>query len=647
MSLGKPGSNEGMDLNVDPRLTKTSAETSNIPFSELLASQSLLSRNNNIVELKDIKNSLNEQIEAMRRTATMESNRLSIPKIYDLSSVQSPNLPGIVLVCTKGDETYLMPVLFYKKGAAENGEAYKGVPSAQRTAESYVNAKMRERISAAFRKQNNVEMRVVKTISTYVIDVEQYAADSGAAAENIAEVILREWYNGSLNFSIMAHAKAKNGGKATFPCPFRDGALFGAEGQAIARINAVPQPYMPNGRPTPYNLMVTLCTGGRRGDSRYPNEQQETRIIASTALNLSLEVRTPEDYRAALNDPKLAPTRGPLVPVISLGRTVPGEQFLNNDSIMNDILGMYAQLIVNDPVNFSEAFRSSTKTGVRGTLANLATAAYEASGIRPPEGEALTVQTMGQQHIVEKFMRTYISPSPAFVLDLPTYVDSPSNAEWWWNMLLEPQLETDESTKQVRKAAYTPYRDSFVMMVDAMSKGGLSQYLMETANNPDEWKVTDPILVQSSTIIPVGTARYDGQLFALEEIDQQFLRSPVHYGDNQQAIANLMSLYNGNCNKDMRQRQQEIGNLFNYLFGDNVSVVGWRSRWIFQDKALRALSAAMSRAGGISVQTWSGAEKWSSHASNDYLNQTTTASVNTTTHVGMMVGGVNNNWKNR
>lgn len=355
---------------------------------------------------------------------------------------------------------------------------------------------------------------------------------------------------------------------------------------------------------------------------------------------------TPEMYRRAImasgQNGGMGMGVGPLVPVISLGRTVPGEQLNGNHSIMADILGIFNMLSANSQAFFSEAFRQAN-VGARGNISNLAQVAYQVSGRQPSNNDILTGKSMQSQATVMKFIQNYVSQRPVFVMDLERYTDRPSNAEFWWNLLTH------------KNGVNSAYYKAFLMNLDALTAGDFSKYSREameakkpgsqvTATHPNFWTPGEAILTQTPVIIPVGTAKNGTGYFSLEEVDQMLLRDPLHYATNEQAIGQYVGLQNGSNGKELRVRQYEIKKALEFMFSGNVSVVGWKSRWIFSDKFLNSLSIAMKGAGSISVTSNNATHIWEQQISNEYLMMTSSATIQNNGQSIASSGGVYTAW---
>lgn len=593
-------------------------------FSDLigiLTGQSLMGSNNDILELKDIRKNLTETLDAQRATATVGSVSAVIPKVLDMSPEQSPHLPGIILFTVINSEVYLMPCLFYKKDVASDSlEVINfggNVPSQtyQKFAEAFMTDELRANVIKAFTTVSGKQMTRQYVVANKVTDVDMFMQsnkDSEQGIDAIAKDILSEWYNAINNFAMMSVA-AKNAGQ--MPNIFRGGKLLGDDDTAVARIDTVQHPFTLDGRPVPYNLQVKLATAPK--GNIFSNNFNNTRTIGTTFMNVSLEVMSTDLYRQAQMRQPSGMGIGPLIPVISLGKTVLGEQLNNNQSVIADLLGIYNQLGANGQIFFSEAFRQAN-VGARGSLANLAKIAYQVSG-RPPANneQILTTKSLSNPQLVMNFIQNYVSQKAIFVMDIPKYTERPANAEFWWNLLTH------------KNGTDSTYYKAFLMLLDKLTNGQFSTRSNEAIknNNDKVWRPGDDIMIQTPVIVPVGTARGKDGLFSLEEVDQMLLRDPLRYGDDDRAVGQYMTLVNGNSGKELRVRQYEIKKTLEFLFSGNVSLTGWKSRWRFSDKFLNSFAAAMVGAGNVTVTSNSATHIWETQVSADYLLNTSTAGI--------------------
>lgn len=640
MELNKDGwgsnGNNGNNNNAKPNNGGVTGDFSSL--ISILTDQSLMANNNGIVEMKDIRKAIDETLKSQRSTAAKEAKRNTIPKMMDMTPEQSPHLPGIILYTVIGSQVYLMPTVFYKKDVATDAleTINLGNNTAPQTynkfAESFITDEMREKVMSAFSTVEGKNMSRSFIISNYVIDVDMYMcvvkdAENGISA--VSNAVLNEWYAAINNFTLMAVA---NTDVTQMPNPWREGHLLGNDDTAVARIDTVQHPLVVDGHPAPYNLQIKLATAPK--GNIYSQNYNTVRTVATTFLNVSLEVMDPMMYRRAIMNNPMGIGAGPLVPVISLGKTIPGEQMHNNNSILTTMLGLYVQLAANNQVFFSEALRQR-EIGARGSLANLADIAYRISGRAPANNEILTPKSVLDQRIVLKFIQNYVAQRAVFVMDIPRFSEKPSDAEILWNLLSGKNTNTDST-----------YYKAFLMMVDKLSNGQFIANIRNAKENNNEkiWKPGEPIMTQTPVIIPVGTAKGRNGYFSLEEVDQILLRDPLYYGGNEAAIAQYNALQNGSSGKDLRVRQYEMKKMLEGMFSGNVSLVGWKSRWKASDKFLNTFAQAMSGAGNITVTSNSATQVWESQVSNDYLMGASSAVINNNGGGAQGIGGIFNTW---
>lgn len=604
----------------------------------ILTDQSLMSNNNGITELKDIRKSLEETLKAQKSTAAKEAKRATIPMMMDMTSEQSPHLPGIILFTIIGTQVYLQPTIFYKKDAAIDAleTINLGNNTAPQTynrfAESFITDEMREKVLAAFSTYEGKTMSRSIVISSLVIDIDMYmcvARDTESGIQAISNAVLNEWYTAINNFTLMAIASTD---VSKMPNPWREGHLLGNDDTAVARVDTVQHPFQIDGHPSPANLQIKLATAPR--NNIYNQNYNNVRSVATTYLNVSLEVMTQTDYHRALIANPTGIGVGPLVPIISLCKTVPGEQFHNNNSIMATLLGIFTMLSANNPMFFSEAL-IQREIGARGTIANLAPVAYQVSNRTPANTDILTAKSVLNRPTVMRFIQQYVSSRPVFVMDIPRYTERPSDAEILWGLLTGRTAKVDSA-----------YYKAALMMFDKLSNGEFTKIVSDeiNRNNNNIWKPGEPIMVQSPVIIPVGVAKGRNGWFSLEEVDQILLRDPLYYGSNEQAISQYIGLQSGVCGKDVRVRQYEIKKLLEGLFGGNVSLIGWKSRWVFQDKFLNTFVKAMAGAGTIHVTSNNATQIWESQISNSYILNGITATISNVGNGAGTIGSVYSIW---
>lgn len=614
-------------------------------FFNILDSSSILAQNNNIVEMKDIVKSLKDTLEEQKDVTSIPNSIGCIPTVELMNSDQSPNLPGIILKTIVGKEAFLMPILFYKDGAADISDTiYLGnnMPpfSSKKVAEQYMTPEIWTRISNYFTRVGSDIMSKVIPISCLVVNIDVYARKAPNLDETVNAIkydIIREWYAGIWNMT--AREVVSKPGLA-FPNPFKDGKLFGKDETSIATIEVVPPYYSVNHKPVPWNLQVRLSTSNKNNQYGQPNQNSKT--ISTTFLNVSLDTMTEQQYLMARQQSNSPMVVGPLVPIVSVGETLPGEQLRNQTSILSQMLGVYAAIATNDPMYFSEAFRGA-EVGARGNLVNLAPIAYRASG-QPPINNAmiLTEKNITDAATVNSFLSSYVSARALYVIDVPSNVGGVSNNDMWWGLV---------RTKQSKDSVY--YR-SFMTVLNVLTNGNWAKIIQENAqkgNNrhPLDWIEGDNIITPTNIMLPGGIGQgRNGQWIDLREVDLMFLSDKAVLGGKEQLIHEYYANINGTGTNDLRIRQYNVKRILSAeVFKGNVEVDSWYSRMIFPDAFLATFARAMNGSGNISVNSpaQNFSSMWQFRTSNPYLNNVASATLNTgMAQSGGFIGNTYSNW---
>ena len=605
------------------------AKMSTNPLFDLLGAANLISSTHNVTEVSDIVKSLEETVKYLDKNTASQAQKLSLPRvIQNITSDISPQLPGITLSTVVNGTCYVMPVLFFKTGVTEATEsiylANESMPrGVAKAATSFMSAELMERVKQAYTFRDGKTMDRVIIVSPTVINLEAHLKNALKVEDVIVDVrnlLLKEWGTGLFNLVSLEAVKAG----VKLPSMFKDGKLFGKEDAAVARVEAVNKLNI-DGKPVPYNLAVRLSTTNKNNTQNV--NSNNTKTIATNYLTVSLEAMSPQQFMQARQK---APGQcvGPLVPVISTGATVPGEQLNQNNSMMTALLGLYAGIGANQLQFFSEAFRGK-ECGSRGNIGNfnnyLTTMLGQAYGTQ----QAITDKNITNAAVMNNWLQNYVAPNAVYVLDLPTFSDDVSNGDFWWNIIGKQNGST--------------YHRTLVSLLDSLSGGTFSNIIAEHGNkgqgrNPaKEWVPGDAILNATQMMIPTGIAQgKDGKWFNLAEVDGMFLRQENYYGQNEAAVNEYLSLLSGQSGGDWKVRQFNIYNRLNQLFSSNVIIDGWSRRLIWSDAFFNTLAKAMAGAGMLSMSGSVGQSMWTMQYSNDYLTNTISAGINQSMPVGSM-----------
>ena len=166
------------------------------PFLAIMGGQSLMSSNNGIAEMKEIKENLKESLKTQKSTASAEGIRLTIPSMLDMSTEQSQHLPGIILYVQMNQQMLLMPVLFYKKDIAQDALETINLGNNQppqtyhKFAEAFVTDDLRNKVKDAFSTFNGQTISKTFIISSKVIDVDMFVNVAKDPKQSIDAIVI-------------------------------------------------------------------------------------------------------------------------------------------------------------------------------------------------------------------------------------------------------------------------------------------------------------------------------------------------------------------------------------------------------------------------------------------------------------------------
>lgn len=597
----------------------TSSNGSGSPLAALFGSTNLITSSHSATEVADVSKYLQEKVKELLANTAPEIQKATLPRfMQQLTSDITPHLPGIAMYTVLGTSCYVMPILFYKAGITDATDTIQMGNEAPRgyakTPTSFMTNDVMKKVKESFKVIDGKTMTNVVITAPMVMNLERYIK-AGITGEDMAAKVghklLKEWQTGITNMAALETQKA--GGQ--LPNPFAGGKLFGQHEAALARVESVHQ-LVVDGLPVPYNLAVKLATANKNNMTNYGNNTAKT--ILTSYLNVQLETMSPGQF----NDVRARnPGRpcGPIVPVVVAGMSNPGETLHHNNSLMTQLLGLFASLAANAPVFFSEAFRGQ-QVGNRGNLGVFNN--YMASILGPVYGadHNLTNKNITNIAVTNDWIQRYVAPQAVYAIDLIGYVDETSNNDFWFGI-----TSGDKSSTYVR---------SMISLCDLLTGGKFSALAKENTEkgaNRDkskEWAFGDAIMHRTNIIRPYGIAKKGNAWFDLGEVDGMFLRQPEYYGTNEVAINEYNALLQGSMgNIDTRIRQYNILNRLQAMFNNDVIVEGWSLRYVFNQSFFNTLAQAMSAAGTLSVSGNNAAANWTMHVQNEILNMTMGASL--------------------
>lgn len=588
-------------------------------LTTLLGMHNIVASQHQIPELDLVIKELDERTKTLRMNTAAEAQKATLPKaVQTLSTEISPQLPGVAVYTIINKVAFVMPVLFFKDGVTDATDTVQLQNEAPRgfakVPNSFMTKELLTRVKQAFGIVEGNKMDEVYVMSQNVINLERYIKNDIKEGDLIRAVVNRmmdDWNLGLLSLGILLGVK----NNVTLPSPAKDGKLFGDHDAALARIEAMSR-HVHNGVPTPYNLSVKLASTNKNQGGYSQNNNSKS--IITTNLNVQLEMMSPGQFQQARVARPGQGGVGPLVPVVSIGTSQPGETLNHNASPIASIMGLYAALCANGQATLAEAYRGK-EVGYRGNLSVFNnTLAAMLPGVYVGN-ELLTDKNIMNIAVVSSWIQKYVSTNPVYVIDIAPNLENSAIAEFWFGV--------------ASKDVTSPYYRAVIAGMNALSKGKFSELATQNGNEQGrdqnkQWKVGDAIVHQTKVLRPHGTAfGKDNKLFDLGEIDAMWLRQPEYYGQNEQAIAEFMALIQGTGNLDVRVRQFNIISRLQALTNNTARIEGWDLRLIVSNAFASTMAQAMVAAGTVAVSASNYNGQWTHQVDNEILNMMMTATL--------------------
>lgn len=596
----------------------------------VLKNPSMYGNNNQIPEVEDVLNSLNDSLESIAKNGFDRLQKSIMPKAVRLTSEINTRLPGIMLYNQYNGLGFVMPVLFYRSGVTDMPETIgfgnnelpqqmTKLPVTYMTEEVMI--KVRNRVSSI----DNANCSDVKIVSPMVVDIGimMYTASNREEAVNrIVSNIIKEWESGLRQNIILIGTQQG----LDIPVTYNTGetgkgshgraTIFGHDQNAIALVSPENKIAL-DGIPSPYNLSVKVTAVPRNSNMFNHTNPNNTRLISKTYLNVSLEALNNAEYQQAkMRHSQMGSyvgNLGPLLPVISIGRTIPGEQLQDNVDIFSSVFGLFAAIAAGRREFFSEAFRGKD-CGYRGSLINFNESLSQSIGL--PADKYLTDKNIINLNVVNDYIANMVSANPVYCMDLGNYGEDISNTDFWFNIAAAEFNGNFDST----------YHRTLMKVLNIFSSNSFSEIVRANAanqsrNKSEDWATGDAILYDTPIIVPYGWGREaDGQWSSLEEIDGMKLRSPNFYGNNDQEVSNYLGLSRGQGNLDMRLRQLHLTNRLREHFGpNNLELMGFKQRKVISSGFMNTIVKAMRHAGTITSSGPNSNSMWSNVVNNPYM----------------------------
>lgn len=490
-----------------------------------------------------------------------------VPGIDLIDPNVSPILPGLVLWLKQENTIYIAPFLFYAKNMIVDVEEvvmYTAQASHRvnvpRTPSAYIDKRLNHELVNTFKTNHGSSLNIVQ-IAAGVINLELYGDirnDEKRVVDKIQAYMDREWETGILIELVRQTANTPN---AKLPSPFFGNQPYGANGTADARIAAITTPvHGENGVILPANMEVAVVTTNpNQYGQNNPNSDSTPREVCRVHANVSLLPVNHGEYltnirRANINPLGLGGPMNdgyrPFRPCIALNNAIAGPQMNSNGGIIPFLMGLYVLMCANNRYAFADVLRRP-KCGVRGNLANLEPRLdklFQDNHIPRIVGQnstKLDSKTIIDIELVNRWIQQHIMQQAIFTVPvLPTGANSALT-----KLLIDLNNPTTraDAVKAIMSAA------------DAISNNAFSK--AAAANSGTEgkgWNPSKPIYHASNILVVDGTARFNGELFNLGELDEM----SVHHfaGPNGGANADvfLRTMYQQNDRENLKARQQRL-----------------------------------------------------------------------------------------
>jgi len=490
-----------------------------------------------------------------------------VPEIDVIDPNLSPILPGLVLWLKQENTIYVAPFLFYTKNMivdveevmmyTANNQHRVNVP---KTPAGYIDKRLNHELIQKFKSNHGQTTNVVQ-IAAGVINLEQYGDirnEEKRIVDRIQGYMDREWETGILIEVVRQTANAPG---ASLPSPFFSGQPYGANGTADARISAITSPVLgENGVLLPSNMEVAVVTTNpNQYGQNNPNADATPREVARVHANVSLLPVNHQEYlvnirRANINPMGLGGPMNdgyrPFRPCIALNNAVAGPQMNSNGGIIPFLMGLYVLMCANNKYAFADVLRRS-KCGVRGNLVNLEPRLDKLFGdnhitrIVGQNSTKLDSKTIIDIELVNRWIQQHIMQQAIFTVPiLPTGANSALT-----KLLIDlnnPTTKAD-AVKAIMTAA------------DAISGGAFSKAAATNSGVESKgWNPTKPIYHASNILVVDGTARFNGELFNLGELDEMSVHHFAGPSGGANADVFLRTMYQQNDRENIKARQQRL-----------------------------------------------------------------------------------------
>lgn len=520
----------------------------------------------NIPEMNIVYEELGKIFKARKENGLDTQKTSIVPEVDVINPNVSPILPGLVLWLKRGNVIYMAPFLFYTSKMITDVEevtTYSNVGhqrvNVPKVPASYINKQLNVELTNMFVNNNGAGTVVIQlAASEFNLELYSDAKDVKEVVARIVNCIDREWETGI--FVKLTDELANTAGQS-IPSPFYNGKPYGSTGTADARILPIQTPLTgDNGVIMPSNMEVSVVTTNTQGFGQNVQGIDATpREVCRTQANVTLLPVSHQEYIAAAqrNGRNIMGLGGPLNdgwkplrPAIMLNNAQAGAQMNSNGGIIPFFMGLYSLMCANNKHAYSEVIRRP-QCGVRGSLLNIEPRLdklFHENGVQRVAGGnsiRLDNKTANDMDIMSEWIRRHVMQSAIFTI--PFFAAGANSA-------LTKLLQDLRNPKTQARAMKT-----VVAAIDALSNNAFSNNIAANIkNNVKSWNTTMPLYHQSAMIVIDGTARFEGQLFNLGEIDE--VSAARFAGPNGQPVAErlMRNIYMPIGQETLKSRQQAI-----------------------------------------------------------------------------------------
>lgn len=574
--MGVNGNNSNWDDQGNNRPQDNAAAAANVNMSGLLG---LLTQTSStftgrqIPEMATVQEELIKIFKSRKDDKMNTQKALIVPHVDMIDPNISPILPGLVLWLKFENTIFIAPFLFHSAKMVVDVEEVTMYNNNQSTRvnvpkvpASYIDKRLNNSLVSVFKSNHNESFNIVQ-VAAGVVNLELFGDLIGGditkrLVERVVAYIDREWEVGILT-EIVKDSSSQPGVK--LPSPFHNRKAFGINGTADARIAPINTPLVgDNGVIMPSNMEVAVVTTNLdRYNQSDRNADSTPREVLRVHANVTLLPVSHADYQETIRRSGRNPIGlggpmndgwRPFRPCIALNSAQAGAQMNSNGGINPFLMGLYVLMCANNQYAFADVIRR-LKCGVRGSLLNLEPRLdrlFHENNVARHIGSTSTKldkQTESDIDVVTNWIRQHIMQQAIFTVPiLRTGANSALS-----------KLFTDLVDPRTASSAMK----TLIAAADSMTDSRFSATLAENVKHQKGWNSSMPVFHQSAMLTIDGTARFEGELFNLGELDEMAVYRFA--GPNGGAVAErfMRTMYQQQQRETTKSRQQTLRLIMN------------------------------------------------------------------------------------